>query len=225
MTVADFVAMTRDSLDLAAQQEMAYWARWMFWVTCVSLVLSAVALLSLWTSLKQTREALTTTKALAHAETRAYVHATTAEHYVGNGYKLVIHLENVGATPAPNFNVAAKVIKAKVGEIGETIERALPVSNFGLKGWNSLGPSSKPTTVSIAPAEVGDNDLVSQMAVGLDGYVFLLVGTVRYSDIYGTFFESDFAFFSRSTFGTMLENSNAFQRAPASLRSYVPVRA
>ncbi|MFP5076591.1 hypothetical protein ACLE20_04730 [Rhizobium sp. YIM 134829] len=65
--------------DLAAQQEMVFWAECMFWTTVVSLVVSIFALLGLLNSLRQTRASIAVTRDAAFLEQRPWLAVSGVE--------------------------------------------------------------------------------------------------------------------------------------------------
>jgi hypothetical protein len=91
--------------DLEAQQNMAYWALWLLIASVFGLIISAVGVALLIASLRQTREAINDTKVIGQAEVRAYL---VVEKAVAGGndndqarpQDIVLHIRNVGATPA-----------------------------------------------------------------------------------------------------------------------------
>lgn len=113
------VADYRELADLRAQQEMAIWAKWMFWATVGSLVLSSFAFAALLVSLRQTRRSIEIAQHLGEAQTRAYIVIVSAR----------AHLEKANFSNH-DLDMMRFEITAKVG--GNTPARDVVV-NFGVK--------------------------------------------------------------------------------------------
>ncbi|AMX99973.1 hypothetical protein A4R29_11070 [Mesorhizobium ciceri biovar biserrulae] len=216
--VAANLPATKDLLDLQAQQDMAFWAKWMFWGTVVSIVLSAFALLAVLGSLRQTSRAIGDARKLGEDQTRAYVHVNSAKHsWTDVGYGLVLSIENVGETPARVFEIGGRLQKAKIGEVSGVIVPA----TYPMKRWAAVGPKVPATTVRLDTAAF--NDLIVEFRQPVAGHVLLLTGTVRYQDIYNKWFETDFAFFSHTAITGEPDRESKLRRPTAQLRSYVSV--
>jgi hypothetical protein len=102
----------REKADLKAQEDMAFWAKTMFWATAFSLLISAVGLVLIWRSLKLAREAI-------HAEKRPWLDfefqivsdldRNDTDHYPdGLGFDLQMNIQNHGASPALNVEVVVE---------------------------------------------------------------------------------------------------------------------
>lgn len=208
-----------DELDLAAQQQMALWAKWTFWLTISSVALSAVALVGLWKSLQQTREAITDNRRLGEAQTRAYVHAASARHaWTDTGYGLLINVLNVGQTPASHFEVCGQLRKVKHGDIEKSLDQFVQLP---MKGWTTLGPGQAPTDVRL---DISDYlDIVAEFGTPQEGYVLLVDGSIRYRDMYGHWFETRYAFWSHTVETGQINGRNKLRRPTSRLRAYEAV--
>lgn len=90
-------------LDLAAQQEMALWAKWMFGTSVASVLLSGAALVALFVSLRQTRTVIQDTREIGEAQTRAFIVVKSAECSIYNAGSHKDPIDRI------QFNIIAKV--------------------------------------------------------------------------------------------------------------------
>lgn len=110
-------ALDRDVRDVAAQEAMAEWARWMFWATMGGVGLGLLSLAAIVVTLLYTRRAALSAevmaedaRAIGRAQVRAYLHCHKAEYQLGEGYIGVgVHLENTGQSPASAILVTGSV--------------------------------------------------------------------------------------------------------------------
>ncbi|MDZ7872058.1 MAG: hypothetical protein U5N27_02055 [Rhizobium sp.] len=203
--------------DLLAQQEMAKWARFMFWATVASLALSLGALIGLFLSLRQTSLALRENKQLGQSQARAYVHVASARHsWTDGGYALLLDIENVGETPAKFFEVGGILLKAEVGKVSAQI---IP-RTYNMKRWAALGGKSK---LTVRLDTTAFNALVIEFGRPLDGHVLLVTGTVRYADIFDSWHETDFSFYSYTSETGSENRNNKLRRPTTNQRSYTRV--
>lgn len=203
--------------DLLAQQEMAKWARYMFWATAASVLLSLGALIGLFFSLRQTSLALCENKQLGQAQARAYVHVSSARHsWTDEGYGLLLNIENVGETPAKSFEVGGILLKAEVGNVSAQI---FP-RTYKMKRWAALGGKSK---LSVRLDTKAFNALVIEFGRPVDGHVLLVTGTVRYADIFDSWHETDFSFYSYTSETGRENRNNKLRRPTTNQRSYTMV--
>ncbi len=208
-----------DELNLEAQRESVLWAKWMFWATIYSIALSGGALFGLWRSIGLTREAISDNRRLGEAQSRAYVHAASAHHAnTDKGYGLLINLINVGETPAAIFEIGARIRKVQHGNIENSLaERPA----FQMKSWTALGPGLPPLDVRLDIEKAVD--IINEFSRPIDGYVFLVDGTISYRDVYGQWFETDFAFWSYTTQTGKVTGNNKLRRPTSRIRAYQAV--
>lgn len=116
----------RDMLDLQAQLDMAFWAKWMFWASIGGIGVSAVAILAAFQSLRASRVALrdgrdaaAAAQRLGEMQIQAYVYAKSAAF--GQNDNVVVTCRNVGNTPATNFAVNATAQIVNRGNVSESI--------------------------------------------------------------------------------------------------------
>jgi hypothetical protein len=89
--------------DAEAQQDMAFWAKYTFWITVVGLFLSFVGLIALFISLRQTRQTISNDREVGHAQVRAYLSIEpqiSGDIEVGKIAKCTIKITNTGQSPA-----------------------------------------------------------------------------------------------------------------------------
>ncbi|WP_421580086.1 hypothetical protein [Shinella sp. M31] len=112
--------------DLKAQQDMAFWAQAVFWLTSLGTLISAVGLAFVWQSLKQTRQAILTDREVGHAQVRAYV-AIDAQTPVVRPDVVPEHtfkIRNTGQSPAysvayiSGFQILPHPLPSTTGHIG-----------------------------------------------------------------------------------------------------------
>lgn len=105
----------REIRDLIAQEKSAYWAEAAFWATAFAVVVSAVGIILVFTTFKETKKANNIAKVSAFRQLRAYVTAEKAttsnvnfpdENQGFQGVRIVLH--NSGATPAVGVSVTFK---------------------------------------------------------------------------------------------------------------------
>lgn len=124
-TLKEAAAIHREVRDLQAQEDMAFWAKWMLYATCGSIVISAFALVGLFSSLIQTRRAIQDNREIGEAQTIAYMTAENLQFRLVSGssppFTPIIdsHWRNSGSTPAFDFQVNYNIVmvKRKTGEI------------------------------------------------------------------------------------------------------------
>ena len=99
--------------DLQAQQDMAYWALWMFVVSAGGFFVSIGGLMLLLRSLRQTERAISTDREVGHAQVRAYLTIEPKEpSNLEEGKKAAasLHIRNAGQSPAYNVRYVAGVL-------------------------------------------------------------------------------------------------------------------
>jgi len=100
--------------DLQAQQDMAYWALWMFVASGIGVVVSIGGLVLLLRSLRQTKEAISIDREVGHAQVRAYLAIVDQEppRQIKPGIKLSapFKIKNTGQSPARNVRYIAALL-------------------------------------------------------------------------------------------------------------------
>jgi hypothetical protein len=186
MTVTEVAAAIRDSLDLAAQQEMAFWARWMLWVTVASVALSGIALFAAWRSLMLTRRAVMDTREIGESQTQAYVHASFARF--GDKENIVITCKNSGLTPAGAFSINATASIVQKGAVSQSIK--FPSKNY--KTWTGIGGGEERDVSILEGDEVISN--FGRRVID-DGSRILVSGNIVYETVFNHLHRTQFEFF------------------------------
>lgn len=214
-TVAGGADAAMQAADLIAQQQMACWAGYAVGATLLSVALSAIALVGLFLSLRQTAKSISHTRDLGQAQARAYVHAVKAQHLwtnTGGPYTVLLHVENVGATPARVFEVGGEIKKVRVGQVS----RNVATRPYRMKAWSALGSKQPATTVRLDVSEF--SEVAREFANRVDDHVIVVLGTIRYQDVFDKWFQTDFAFFSETT--TPRAPSAKLRRPTARIKAY-----
>lgn len=174
-----------------AAVEQAHWAKLSVWLTCVSLVISIAALVCLYFSLLQTRQAVTDTRTLGEAQMRAYVEAVKLEYSKDKG-DIVVECQNSGQTPSLLVGVGLEAIRVHETRMYNVLvnrPETPPRKTWpAIAAGRSLFAKLTPDTGSSA---------VEQLINGLfsENERLLIVGTILYRDVFDIPFQSDFAFF------------------------------
>jgi hypothetical protein len=173
-------------LDLAAQQDMAFWTRLTFFASAASVLLSLGALIGLFLSLRQTRRAIADTREIGEYQIQAYVHASKLE-YAGAG-RLNLYCKNTGATPAAYFSVASDTRVVKISDI----KASDPTEASGFKTWPALGGGDERSvglTVDVKSV------LDFQNGLRKEDEALLVVGRILYRTIFNHDHETHFTFY------------------------------
>jgi hypothetical protein len=199
-------AIVLSSLDLAAQQSMAWWTRAMFWTTLASIILSAGALVGLLISLRQTARTIKDTRISNELQNQAYAFISRIDY--GDRSPLVAFCKNTGLTPATHFSISATAQIVKVGQITASAN----FENKDYKTWTRLGPGEE-TTVGLS---VLNDDLIAKFKKALveQDEVLLICGSLVYCTIYNQDHESQFMFYAYR------DSASRFRRPTASIRSF-----
>lgn len=166
----------RERADLIAQEEMAYWAKWMFWATAAGAAFSLVAAWLLYQTLKLTRTS-------TEKQLRAYVSA----HFVALPQFLPDHsievqysLMNHGQTPASKFRCC---IKTEVWPYPLPSDWDLGTFDNAVPGSFVLHPDQR-RTVAYTSTNVIDRESVNRILSAGDIRLYV-VGEIHYEDVFG----------------------------------------
>lgn len=203
--------------DLAAQEGMAKWAKYMFWAAVASVALTAAGVFLIWQTLIYTRtaaiaakdavtEAKEATKAailgaeaaertvaetrrIGDAQVKSYILINEAAlNWDGPNPHIMMVCKNTGQTPAPFFDVGASVKTAPLKGYADwgIIER-----DFEFQTWSGLGGNDE-LTIRYTPKNL---HVYANIQHDIDAYL-VITGVVRYGDVFGDIYESEFAFFT-----------------------------
>jgi hypothetical protein len=171
--------------DLKAQRDMVWWAKLGFFTTFVSTAVGAVGLLFLWSSLKQTREAISIDRDVGHAQVRAYLSVEVPKNedlIVEEGFKVELLIKNTGQSPARNVNHIAGIViwpqPLKSGD-GFPIIVEPSVGSVGV----SLASGESIVIDAVMAKNITVKDVVEAMRTG-DKPIYLC-SWVFYKDVFG----------------------------------------
>lgn len=192
----------REQADLMAQQEMALWAKLMFFAAAVQLIVGVITLLFLWRTLQETRKtaesAIEGTRVAQRALTVLevpYVSAKVLDSGIvpnGEGTDRYLELErgvrfcfaNYGRTPAFLTEQKSVLKICKKGDLPPSVPpnqggKAYP---FGvIVGGNA---ESQPSTRKFD--DFLDEEELMMVKHGIDDFDLFLIGFVKFSDIFGS---------------------------------------
>ena len=184
----DDLKKKRDRDDLDAQQEMAFWAKWMFYTSCIG---SVVAITSVWllrNTLQQNSETIRiSNKSLVHSENsssfqlRAYVGIDTSESWKEIFTKpnpfIEFKLKNYGATPARDLGI---IKGTRIVDFGtdENYIYTHPLPDAKLA--HILMPTSERNLVDVFPTAMGY--LIKQVKERKSK--ILIDAEIKYKDIF-----------------------------------------
>jgi len=105
---------------------MAFWTGIQVWLTIGSIAISALGLLLVWMSLRQTRQAITNDREVGHAQVKAHI-SIDVETPIVRPDELLRHafnIRNTGQSPvykakyAAGFNILPDPLPAGIGHLG-----------------------------------------------------------------------------------------------------------
>lgn len=170
--------------DLAQQMSMAHHSYYQLILTFFSLVISMIGLITIYMSLKHTRDALHNTKTFGIAQTCAYLHVSSVEKSEIEGW--LIKCKNTGNSPALDVIISSYVQSTKP-PVGPRFK--FPDDNCNIVG--SVPSGDERPFVIRAPILDGADEY------GVGSY-FLISGTITYSDVFGSRYKSEFAFYKKT---------------------------
>jgi len=122
----------RDKADLQAQEDMAFWAKGMFWATCVTVIVTLVGLALIGRTLHHTkraanyasdmvdeakaatkaaRDAVDVTRQIGQAQVRAYVSCSGGTYKLSpENFECMPMLVNSGQSPATQIKMSARLV-------------------------------------------------------------------------------------------------------------------
>jgi hypothetical protein len=220
--------------DLKAQQEMANWTFWMLVVAGLQLGFGIGGIWLVYQTLKATRDAVReaeeATKAAnasvaiaadsADRQLRAYVDVDEAllRWNGGKNMEFVLICRNTGQTPAKSFDIWYVIDIGDANNANDTMDKESLTKNGP---WNSLG-GGRSLSVRISP---DNSDILERNDVikNLESLIYFR-GFVRYEDILGTIYESEFIFHTRTQAVKMPDVDGKMSRGNAKLRVYEKVQ-
>lgn len=182
---------------MAAEKE-AHSAALAICVSIASLILSLGTLVALLFSLRQTNAALDVTRAtawateeLAKTQSRAYVQVVNIS--VARDGGLIVKCQNAGETPSPFFAIGASAMRVPDGQIQHVLKH--DIGPLEMKSWVALGAHEPwPAKIDLTQGRA-DYQAFKNRTLGVRENL-LIRGRVIYQDIFGSYFLTEFAFFS-----------------------------
>lgn len=192
--MASYEGQSDANMDLKAQQDMAFWALWMFIVSAIGLPVNIAGLTAIFISLRHTRESITNDRAIGEAQVRAYLHCVSARYERSKSQiTAIIELSNTGNSPASNVHVEGD---ASVQEVLGTF------SHFRVAAWASSRTTSADFPPVIASSKTSDSvtffwendfteavekseDIVHKRAVFEHGNTIWFDLVVSWTDVFG----------------------------------------
>lgn len=194
----------RAKRDVDAQEAMALWAKWMTIATGASVGLGLLSLFLIWRTVVHTKRAaiaagnaataatntIRVTREAAEDQLRPYVYATRAIFQWGAGEtaRVIVEVVNAGQTPATYFEIGGVTL---VTVKGAGTSLTVP-DTFDYKIWSVAG--KVPKTVPIS--DDGINEKAREVLEARGKKNFVILGRVKYGDIFDAVYETEFAFFA-----------------------------
>lgn len=186
----------REIRDLNAQEEMAGWAREMFWTSAATVVLTAVGVILIWRTLKATRdavkeaekatvaaqEAVNVTHEIGGRQLRAYLGFIGIESQLAPNeafVRVAVNFKNTGQTPA-------RRVRIRMGSFIKTAKNQPFVINCSDKEAMPSGPTDLGAgeAVSCSLNITRENFDVAAGTTASGEGMFLIVMSVRYEDVF-----------------------------------------
>ncbi|MEO0815751.1 MAG: hypothetical protein AAFX86_00460 [Pseudomonadota bacterium] len=182
----------REEEDLTAQRAMALWTGVMGVVSILGLVLSACAVALLWITLTATRDMIVATREIGVGQSAAYAHVISAEvkHTPNNpfvDFRAKIIVKNDGATPAKNVRVCALMQAESIIDSVDAHRRPKINEFFGILPTLPKGEERGVAVRITDEARSALRNISTTANVHLRGFI-------RYDDVFGNTYESDFSF-------------------------------
>jgi hypothetical protein len=211
-----------------AAEEAAWWAAFQsklgvagFAAVLASLFFTGWAAHAAGRAARAAEDSLKTSRESSEDQIRPYVHVSNAEFmWDSNGVKIVIECSNSGQTPASYFEVGA--LSSAVPR-GENMLVSIP-NDLVYRRWSALGGGNS-KTIGLRGEAVGDKidpyALHAREAMPPEEKaVFYILGRIKYGDVFGSEYETDFAFFIRDTRPTNDKPARKMSSPPGSFTAF-----
>lgn len=190
----------RAEYDLAAQQDVAEWTKWVLVVSVVGVLLTLVGIYFVWLTFGETRETNLITKDIGQAQSRAYVHVEAVKLSWGNFQatrpQIILSVVNTGQTPARWFEVSTKSFIRELDDTGLDTE-ALSFKDIKIPAtfnrWNALGAGASLTAGGLRREDIE----TIRESYGRKTSSLNVAGTLKYETFFGEIFETEFWFRAR----------------------------
>ncbi len=197
--------------DLKAQQDMASWALGMLITTVWLTFITLLGVLFVWRTLIATRQTVSATKEVGRDQSRAYVHADSAELTWGGHMAqhpgVEITILNTGQTPAKWFSLVSKLEFVELDPLKHTlINKQMIVSEINFEKldpttWSALGAQKSLTVPGLRDDDyvaIKERYAISSKGRSLDDPALecglQIFGYVEYETIFGEICRSEFCF-------------------------------
>lgn len=215
---------------------MAKWAFWMLIATAFSAMFTGIGVILIAFTLKYTKDTLTEAKAATKAandtvtvtrqigedQLRPYVHISAARFYWDHiGPRAIVSCQNSGQTPATFFEIRFHTRAIPVGDEREFIQ---PPDDVKPLPWPAMGGNCTDTAGLHNEQLAAEADIASRGSPFMNLFIF---GVVRYGDIGGAEYESQFAYYSSGIGRTDVGSTHkpvTMIRPTGKLKSFVMVK-
>tara|TARA_R110002074_G_C12415655_1_gene655446 strand:+ start:216 stop:1082 length:867 start_codon:yes stop_codon:yes gene_type:complete len=189
-----YAAKQATNKDLQAQQDMALWSKWTFFVGTFGVFVSILGLGFLFVSLSQTRTAIKDNREIGEAQVRAYLSVDGATwEYSSYDFSCPVLIKNYGQSPAQEVSIEFALFYSH----DENMERRISHTVDGRveAGGNSLIPAGSPRSISLALSweRIAEDDAFFQTNVGNTDFLIVITGTIFWIDVFNKNHEAQFS--------------------------------
>jgi hypothetical protein len=190
-----------------AAEEAAWWAAFQsmlgtagFGAVLLSLFFTGWAAYAASRAARAAEDSLKISRESSENQIRPYVHASAANFiWDGLGARVIVEVFNSGQTPAAYFEIGAV---SRACQRGSSENIKIP-TDLIYKRWTVLG-GGKPKTVVIhdVTAEKPPDHFLIDARLTLDAKGqsnFFILGRIKYGDVFGNEYETEFSFFVNDT--------------------------
>lgn len=211
----------RNDADLRAQEDMAWWAKLMFFAAAGSLLLTGIGVLLIWRTLLATQaaanaavatvdaatDANVTTREVAEAQARAYLSVIRADIAIDTKprpakefehVEVTMHFHNSGSTPAINVSYYCHAETSVWGHISkfeplDTVHSQEYINNIPPHTTTKVSPSVFGILKELWNVKKKWEAHTDQTPIG-EIPILIVKGVVFYNDVFGAEFRSQFCF-------------------------------
>ncbi|WP_148287934.1 DUF6471 domain-containing protein [Rhodopseudomonas sp. B29] len=211
-----------------AAEEAAWWAAFQsklglagFVAVLASLFFTGRAAHAAARAARAAEDALKISRESSEDQIRPYVHVSSAEFvWDASGVKVVIECSNSGQTPARYFEIGALSEAVPTEEMGGV---SIP-EDLTYKRWSALGGGNAKTIALRGQSVGGEIDpfaVHARESMPPEGKAsFYILGRVRYGDVFGSEYETEFAFFLRDARPTNDNPGRKMMSPPGSFKAF-----
>ena len=206
----------RAERNVKAQERVSNYAPLMLGLGLVEIIVTAFGVWFV-------RRTILESRAATEDDIRPYVQISRCkfEFSRGNKPRFVVRVQNSGQTPATFFEVSFSTKAVELTDNG--VDWKMPDQLERKQVWNALGGNDS-VTVGLYDPKISEE----MVNVQIDKAVLFAIGKVRYGDIWGNEYETEFAYWLRDTSPTLVGNSTngwnvkprKMSRATGEMRTY-----